>query len=45
MLVAFYLKDYILTGFASITTSVDTIKLGADDYLTKPLDTQTLLFA
>jgi two-component system response regulator RegA len=35
----------LLTGFASITTAVDAIKLGADDYLTKPLDTQTLLAA
>lgn len=33
----------LLTGFASIVTAVDAIKLGADDYLTKPLDTQTLL--
>jgi len=33
----------LLTGFASIATAVDAIKLGADDYLTKPLDTQTLL--
>lgn len=35
----------LLTGFASIATAVDAIKLGADDYLTKPLDTQTLLAA
>ena len=35
----------LLTGFASITTAVDAIKLGADDYLTKPIDTQTLLTA
>lgn len=35
----------LLTGFASIATAVETIKLGADDYLTKPLDTQTLLAA
>lgn len=33
----------LLTGFASIATAVDAIKLGADDYLTKPVDTQTLL--
>jgi two-component system, response regulator RegA len=26
----------ILTGFASIATAVDAVKLGADDYLTKP---------
>ena len=33
----------LLTGFASIATAVEAIKLGANDYLTKPLDTQTLL--
>lgn len=33
----------LLTGFASIATAVDAIKLGADDYLPKPVDTQTLL--
>ncbi len=35
----------LLTGFASIATAVDAIKLGADDYLAKPVDTQTLLAA
>jgi len=35
----------LLTGFASIATAVDAIKLGADDYLTKPVDSQTLLAA
>ena len=35
----------LLTGFASIATAVDAIKLGADDYLAKPVDTQTLLKA
>jgi len=35
----------LLTGFASIATAVEAIKLGADNYLTKPLDTQTLLSA
>jgi len=35
----------LLTGFASIATAVDAIKLGANDYLTKPIDTQTLLAA
>ncbi|MBL4822720.1 MAG: response regulator [Colwellia sp.] len=35
----------LLTGFASIATAVEAIKLGADDYLTKPLDTKTLLAA
>ncbi len=33
----------LLTGFASIATAVEAIKLGADDYLSKPVDTQTLL--
>ncbi len=35
----------LLTGFASIATAVDAIKLGADDYLSKPVDSQTLLAA
>jgi two-component system response regulator RegA len=34
-----------LTGFASIATAVEAIKLGADDYLSKPVDSQTLLAA
>lgn len=33
----------LLTGFASISTAVDAIKLGADDYLSKPVDSKTLL--
>ena len=33
----------LLTGFASIATAVDAIKLGADDYLSKPVDSKTLL--
>lgn len=36
-------KIVLLTGFASISTAVDAIKLGADNYLAKPVDTQTLL--
>lgn len=36
-------KIVLLTGFASITTAVDAIKLGADNYLAKPVDTKTLL--
>ncbi len=28
----------MLTGYASIATAVDAIKLGADDYLAKPVD-------
>jgi len=35
----------ILTGFASIATAVQAVKLGADDYLTKPVDFQLLLSA
>lgn len=35
----------LLTGYASIATAVEAIKLGADDYLAKPVDTQTLLSA
>ena len=38
-------KIILLTGFASISTAVDAIKLGADDYLAKPIDSQTLLTA
>jgi two-component system response regulator RegA len=32
----------LLTGYASITTAVQAIKAGADDYLTKPVDFATL---
>ncbi|TKB48131.1 response regulator transcription factor [Ferrimonas sediminicola] len=35
----------LLTGFASIATAVEAIKLGADHYLAKPADTHTLLKA
>ncbi|QSX40478.1 response regulator transcription factor [Shewanella cyperi] len=35
----------LLTGFASIATAVEAVKLGADNYLAKPADTQTLLAA
>lgn len=35
----------ILTGYASITTAVDAIKLGAVQYLAKPVDVDTLLRA
>lgn len=34
-----------LTGYASIATAVEAIRLGADNYLSKPVDTQTLLKA
>lgn len=35
----------LLTGFASIATAVEAIKLGASDYLTKPADTAAILKA
>ncbi len=35
----------LLTGFASIATAVEAVRLGADNYLAKPVDTQTLLGA
>lgn len=35
----------LLTGYASIATAVDAIKLGADDYLAKPADVATILTA
>lgn len=35
----------LLTGYASIATAVEAIRLGADNYLAKPVDTQTLLNA
>ncbi|GHG04745.1 DNA-binding response regulator [Thalassotalea marina] len=33
----------LLTGYASIATAVKAMKLGADDYLAKPVDTETIL--
>lgn len=36
-------KIILLTGYASIATAVEAIKLGANDYLAKPVDTTTLL--
>lgn len=35
----------LLTGYASIATAVDAIKLGATHYLAKPVDIDTLLSA
>jgi two-component system response regulator RegA len=35
----------ILTGYASITTAVDAIKLGARQYLAKPVDADTIVKA
>ncbi|MDW7551372.1 response regulator [Pseudoalteromonas sp. SCSIO 43201] len=36
-------KVVLLTGYASIATAVEAIKLGADDYLTKPASTSLIL--
>ena len=33
----------LLTGFASIATAVEAIRLGATDYLAKPADTKTII--
>ena len=33
----------LLTGFASIASAVEAIRLGADDYLPKPVDFNSLL--
>lgn len=35
----------LLTGYASIATAVEAMRLGADDYLAKPADTQMILRA
>jgi len=35
----------MLTGYASIATAVEAIKLGADNYLAKPADTDEILAA
>ena len=35
----------ILTGYASITTAVDAIKLGATQYLAKPVDVEAIVKA
>lgn len=40
-----HMRIVILTGYASIATTVEAIKRGADDYLTKPLDIKLLLAA
>jgi two-component system response regulator RegA len=39
------MKILILTGYASIATAVEAIKLGADNYLAKPADTDEVLNA
>ena len=38
-------KIVLLTGFASVATAVQAMRLGADDYLAKPVSTQMLLTA
>lgn len=35
----------VLTGYASLATAVDAVKLGADQYLAKPVDAETLIEA
>ncbi|WP_446680419.1 response regulator transcription factor [Aliamphritea ceti] len=37
------IKILVLTGYASISTAVEAIKLGAKDYLTKPADADEIL--
>lgn len=39
------MRILVLTGYASITTAVDAIKLGADNYLAKPADADEILTA
>lgn len=39
------MKILVLTGYASIRTAVDAIKLGADHYLAKPADVGAILAA
>jgi two-component system response regulator RegA len=35
----------VLTGYGAIATAVDSLKLGASDYLTKPIDADQLMAA
>ena len=39
------IRILILTGYASITTAVEAIKMGADNYLAKPADADEILAA
>ena len=39
------MRILLVTGYASIATAVDAIKLGADDYLPKPANVATILRA
>ena len=39
------IRILVLTGYASIATAVEAIKLGADNYLTKPADAEAIVHA
>ncbi len=39
------MRILLMTGFASVATAVEAIKLGADDYLLKPVNVETILRA
>lgn len=39
------IKIVVLTGFASITTAIEAIKLGATHYLAKPVDADEIIVA
>jgi two-component system response regulator RegA len=39
------MRIVLMTGFASVATAVEAIKLGADDYLLKPVSADTILRA
>ena len=44
-LISSQMRILVLTGYASIATAVEAIKLGADNYLAKPADTDEILAA
>ena len=39
-----FTKVIILTGYADLQSSIDALRLGADDFLQKPCDTDELLY-
>ncbi len=39
------MKIVVLTGYGSIATAVDAVRMGAVNYMTKPLDTEQILAA
>ncbi|HEU4589696.1 MAG TPA: response regulator [Steroidobacteraceae bacterium] len=39
------MRILLMTGFASVATAVEAIKLGADDYLLKPVNVEAILRA